>query len=81
MSTATINPSNTAHIDLDPAAPVDLSTMPGISLWRLTRVELRKMANTRSGKWLLIGIGAITLVVIVAFYATAAPPNAPSSTS
>ena len=45
--------------------------MPRISLWRLTRVELRKMADTRSGKWLLIGIGVITLVVIVAFYATA----------
>ena len=55
----------------DRAAPVDLSTMPAISLWRLTRVELRKMADTRSGKWLLIGIGVITLVVIIAFYASA----------
>ncbi len=70
MSTATITPSTT--VNATPTAPVDLSTMPRISLWRLTRVELRKMSNTRSGKWLLIGIAAITLVVIVVFYATAA---------
>jgi ABC-2 type transport system permease protein len=71
MSTATIIPTSTIHSD--PTAPVDLSTMPRISLWQLTRVELRKMADTRSGKWLLIGIGVITLVVIVAFYVSAAP--------
>ena len=63
MSTATITP----------VAPVDLSTMPRISLWHLTRVELRKMADTRSGKWLLIGIAAITLVVIGAFYVSVDP--------
>jgi ABC-2 type transport system permease protein len=75
MSTATITQhdprSNTGTIDSTQETPVDLSTMPRISLWRLTRVELRKMANTRSGKWLLIGIGVVTLVVIVAFYASA----------
>ncbi len=71
MSTATITQSPTVHAV--PNTPVDLSTMPRISLWRLTRVELRKMANTRSGKWLLIGIAVITLAVIVAFYASADP--------
>jgi ABC-2 type transport system permease protein len=71
MSTATITPTST--VIPTPGAPVDLSTMPRISLWRLTRVELRKMANTRSGTWLLIGIGVITLAVIVAFYASADP--------
>jgi len=77
MSTATITQSNTQPIPqpitAGPGTPVDLSTMPRISLWRLTRVELRKMANTRSGTWLLIGIGVITLAVIVAFYASADP--------
>jgi ABC-2 type transport system permease protein len=29
----------------------------GIPLWRLTQVELRKLADTRSGLWLLIVIG------------------------
>ena len=67
MSTTTITRPSTNTSP--PTAPVDLSTMHRISLWRLTRVELRKMANTRSGKWLLIGIGAITMIVIVAFYA------------
>jgi ABC-type transport system involved in multi-copper enzyme maturation permease subunit len=50
---------------------VDVSATPGIPLPRLVRVELRKMADTRSGKWLLIGIGVITLAVIGIFYATA----------
>ena len=44
---------------------------PRIPLSRLTRVELRKLANTRSGKWLLIAIGVITLVVIAVFFVTA----------
>ena len=76
MSTATITPSSSQPTTTTTTSPdplIDLSTMPRISLWRLTRVELRKMANTRSGKWLLIGIAVITLVVIVAFYASAAP--------
>jgi len=65
MSTMTIDST---------AAPttVDISTTPRIPLKRLVRVELRKMANTRSGKWLLIGIGVITLFVGI-FYATAEP--------
>jgi ABC-2 type transport system permease protein len=71
MSTTTITQSPTVHTNA--TTPVDLSTMPRISLWRLTRVELRKMANTRSGRWLLIGIAVITLAVIVAFYASADP--------
>jgi hypothetical protein len=57
--------------DPNPTHTVDISTTPGIPLSRLVRVELRKMANTRSGKWLLIGIGVITLVVIAVFYLTA----------
>ena len=52
---------------------VDLSATPRIPLSRLVRVELRKMADTRSGKWLLIGIGVITMAVIAIFYATADP--------
>jgi hypothetical protein len=60
MTTTTVDP-----------APIDLSTMPRIPLSRLVRVELRKLTDTRSGKWLLIAIGVITLVVIAAFFLTA----------
>jgi ABC-type transport system involved in multi-copper enzyme maturation permease subunit len=38
---------------------------------RLVRVELRKMADTRSGMWLLIGLAAITLAIVGIYYATA----------
>ena len=54
MSTMTVDPATPAHT-------IDVSATPRIPLTRLVRVELRKMANTRSGKWLLIGIGVITL--------------------
>ncbi len=47
--------------------PVDAS----IPMSRLVRVELRKMADTRSGMWLLIGLAAITLVIVVIYYGTA----------
>ncbi len=63
MSTLTIEPGQTP--------PIDLSATPRIPLARLVRVELRKMADTRSGTWLLIGIGVITMLVIGVFYATA----------
>jgi ABC-2 type transport system permease protein len=35
---------------------------PGLS--RLTKVELRKMVNTRSGFWLLIAVAALTIVAV-----------------
>jgi ABC-2 type transport system permease protein len=63
MSTMTIEPT-LAHT-------IDVSATPSIPLARLVRVELRKMANTRSGKWLLIGIGVITLGVVGIFGVTA----------
>lgn len=72
MNTATISPA--PRPATRPATtpttfePVDLSTTPRIPLSRLTKVELRKLANTRSGKWLLIGIGVLTLVVVAAYF-------------
>jgi ABC-type transport system involved in multi-copper enzyme maturation permease subunit len=58
-------------IEPDTTDTIDVSATPHIPLSRLVRVELRKMADTRSGTWLLIGIGVITLLVIGIFYATA----------
>ena len=42
-----------------------------IPMTRLVKVELRKMADTRSGMWLLIGLAAITLVIVAVYYVTA----------
>jgi ABC-2 type transport system permease protein len=49
-----------ATLDVSGTAPVPLS--------RLVRVELRKMADTRAGLWLLSVIGVVTVLVIVAFF-------------
>ncbi|WP_370246376.1 ABC transporter permease [Nocardioides sp.] len=40
--------------------------MTGLPLTRLVRVELRKMFDTRSGFWLLTGIGVLAVVATVA---------------
>lgn len=44
---------------------IDVSGTPPVPFGRLVRVELRKMADTRAGRWLLISIGAITALVLV----------------
>ncbi len=46
-----------------------------IPMRRLVRVEIRKMADTRSGTWLLIGLAALTLVITVIYFVTADPPE------
>jgi ABC-2 type transport system permease protein len=38
-------------------------TRPGLG--RLTRVELRKMVDTRAGFWLLFTVGALTVIAVV----------------
>ena len=50
---------------------LDLSGTPRIPMSRLTRVELRKLADTRASRWLLITIGVITALIIVIFFLTA----------
>lgn len=40
----------------------------GIPFARLLRVELRKMADTRAGRWLLIGIGAIIAIALTIMF-------------
>jgi ABC-2 type transport system permease protein len=42
-----------------------LTGRPGVPFGRLVRTELRKLTDTRAGKWLLIAIVAITLLVMV----------------
>jgi ABC-2 type transport system permease protein len=49
------------------AAPLtlDVSQTPAVPFSRLARVELRKLADTRAGRWLLISIAGITLLVLI----------------
>lgn len=50
-----------------PAAPMtlDVSGTATIPFTRLVQVELRKMFDTRAGRWLLISIAALTALVLV----------------
>ncbi|GAA2027608.1 hypothetical protein GCM10009740_16630 [Terrabacter terrae] len=41
---------------------------PGVPFARLTHVELRKMLDTRAGRWLLLGIGAIIAVALTIMF-------------
>ncbi|MFT4299093.1 MAG: ABC transporter permease [Aeromicrobium sp.] len=50
----------------NPTAPVEIQTQrPGVPFFRLVKVELRKMFDTRSGFWLMVSIGIITLLAVV----------------
>ncbi|QMW65040.1 ABC transporter permease [Mumia sp. ZJ1417] len=49
---------------LAPEVGIDL-TRPRVPFVRLVRVELRKLADTRAGKWLLGTIAAISLLVMI----------------
>lgn len=50
-------------------------TISRVPLARLVRVELRKVIDTRAGKWLLILIAAITALVVVIFLFAADEPD------
>jgi ABC-2 type transport system permease protein len=43
----------------------DVASTSRVPFGRLIRVELRKLADTRAGRWLLISIVALTLLVLV----------------
>ncbi len=50
---------------------IDISGSKKVPFSRLTRVELRKMADTRAGFWLLAAIGLVTAAIIVIFFLAA----------
>ncbi|QOC93294.1 ABC transporter permease subunit [Micromonospora craniellae] len=54
--TTTIAPEDTR--------PVSRASERAPSLTRLTRVELRKLVDTRAGRWLLITIGLVAAVIV-----------------
>jgi ABC-type transport system involved in multi-copper enzyme maturation permease subunit len=47
------------------ALTLDVASTHRVPFGRLVRVELRKLADTRAGRWLLISIVALTLLVLV----------------
>ncbi|HET7194736.1 MAG TPA: ABC transporter permease [Nocardioides sp.] len=56
MTTATTTPT------------LDLSGTSAVPFGRLIGVELRKMADTRAGTWLLLAIGLITAAIVTIFF-------------
>ncbi|GAA2151959.1 hypothetical protein GCM10009844_34740 [Nocardioides koreensis] len=48
-----------------PGFTLDVSGTRPVPFSRLVNVELRKMADTRAGRWLLISIAAVTALVLV----------------
>ncbi len=56
MTTTTVPPATTTE-----AAPVRRTARP-IPTTRLVKVELRKMFNTRSGFWMLVSIGVLSVI-------------------
>ncbi|MEU8005403.1 ABC transporter permease [Catellatospora sp. NPDC049111] len=58
----------------DTAAVAAPSHSP-VPLWRLTAVELRKMADTRSGAWLLAVVGLLAAVVVTVLSLTSDAPE------
>ncbi len=44
---------------------LDVSQTPRVPFGRLVSVELRKMVDTRAGRWLLISIAALTALVLI----------------
>lgn len=47
----------------------DLNATPAVPFGRLVRVEVRKMADTRAARWLLVSIGLLTAAVLAVMLA------------
>jgi ABC-type transport system involved in multi-copper enzyme maturation permease subunit len=54
-----------------PTMDIDVSSTPHVTMTRLSRVEVRKALDTRAGRWFIIGILALVIVIEV-IYAFAA---------
>jgi ABC-type transport system involved in multi-copper enzyme maturation permease subunit len=54
-----------------PTMDIDVSSTPHVTMARLSRVEVRKALDTRAGRWFVIGILALVIVIEV-IYAFAA---------
>ncbi|WP_402469086.1 hypothetical protein [Isoptericola aurantiacus] len=59
-------PATTSPARALAARPAPIAPRPPIPVRRLVDVELRKLADTRSSRWLLAAVGAIVVLVVVA---------------
>lgn len=66
-ATDTRTPETEPNLVARPAATPDTGGRPGVPMSRLVHVELRKMVDTRAGRWMLIVMSAISLLVLTAF--------------
>ncbi|MGH3225919.1 MAG: hypothetical protein ACRDPY_45765 [Streptosporangiaceae bacterium] len=66
----TVSPSISATVPTS-LEPASLAGAPGVPFTRLVRTELRKLTDTRAGKWLVIAIAAITPIVVAVMLVTA----------
>jgi len=58
-----------------PATVFDLSGIPRVPMTRLVTVELRKLGDTRAGRWLLATIAVVTAAAIVIFSLNTSRPG------
>ncbi|GGB75616.1 hypothetical protein N798_13485 [Knoellia flava TL1] len=52
---------------VQPTATPDTGGRPGVPMPRLVHVELRKMVDTRAGRWMLVTMSTISVVVLAVF--------------
>ncbi|HEX5918653.1 MAG TPA: hypothetical protein VFY76_12400 [Nocardioides sp.] len=50
-----------------PSAPAPLEGRPGVPFSRTLQAEVRKMVDTRAGRWMVIVMAALTVVILAAF--------------
>lgn len=66
----TTTDTRTPEIDpalVQPVATPGQDSRPGVPMQRLVHVELRKMVDTKAGRWMLIVMSAISVIVLAAF--------------
>lgn len=67
MSTDTAAPAVAGGPAADDPSATALPGRPGVAFGRTLHAELRKMVDTRAGRWLIIVMSALTAVVLGAF--------------
>jgi ABC-2 type transport system permease protein len=65
----------TANLADHPHRPAIATERPGVPFVRLFKAELRKLTDTRSGRWLLIAIIVTTPLVVAVMLVTADPKD------
>ena len=67
MSSPTDTTTAPAVGGVRPAAPVALEGRPGVPFARTFQAELRKMVDTRAGRWMVIVMAAAAAIILAAF--------------